>query len=122
MNQMSKPSNGGGSGGQRPQHFLTTDDREWIVRRLADKRMSKAALARAVGMTRQNMYLMLNGEVAHTTDWPEIVAVLGGTPPGGSPPITDERLRAIVRSWSDMSEADRALTHEVIARLRAKKF
>ena len=118
MNQMSKSATGGG---QRPQHFLTDDDRAWIVRRLDERKMSRAALARAVGMTRQNMYLMLNGKVAHTTDWEAIVAALGGTPPAGQPLITDERLRNIVRRWPDMSESDRALVHTVVARVHQRK-
>jgi len=94
---------------ERRQHHLSNEDREWIKRRMKERRISVAALGKAIGQTRQAVYLLLDGTTKATYDWNAIVVALGGTPPSGTPPITDERLRSVVRRWPELSEEEKRL-------------
>lgn len=83
--------------------------------------MSKAELAKRAGMTRQNIYLLLDGSATFTYEWPAIVAALGGTPPSGILPLIDDRLREIIRRWPDLSEADKLIVEQMARRFGARK-
>lgn len=106
--------------GDRRPHVLSADDKAWILRRLQERKMSRAALAKAIGMSRQGIYALL-GDGGYTWDWPSIVAALGGTPPSGVAPILDARLRNIVRRWPDLSDEARATMEVLSEQLRSKK-
>lgn len=95
------------------------EDKIWALNRLHEKRMTRAALAREVGMTRQNMYLLLDpdGGAKRSALWPRIVEVLGGTPPSGIPAVLDERLREIQLRWNELTEQDKILIEELARRL-----
>lgn len=106
---------------KRP-HYLSPEDRAWVRTRAKEHGVSLAALAKSVGMTRQNMYLLLDEHGAGFTFlWPAIVKALGGTPPSGELPVEDPRLREIIRRWSELSEADRAIIEQVAKRLASSK-
>lgn len=118
---MPNSNNDGPDDQGRAQHRLTAADRDWVKRRVAEKRTSVAAIAKAVGMTRQNLYQLLDGTQHATYEWAALVSTLGGTPPSGVPPITDERLLGIVRRWPELSEADKAFVEQFTRRLHGKK-
>lgn len=54
------------SNDDRRVHHLTSDDKDWIMRRLRERGMSRAALGKAIGMTRQGVYAML-GDGGYTS-------------------------------------------------------
>lgn len=107
-----------GDGTRRYRHDLTDEDRDWIRRRVAELRTSRAAIARKAGMSRQNFYQLLDGKQSSTNDWHAIVAALGGTPPSGMPPITDARLATVVRRWPELSEEDKQIVELIAKRSR----
>lgn len=107
-------------GARRPYH-VSPEDKGWVRKRLNEKKMSKAELAKRAGMTRQNIYLLLDGEATFTYEWPAIVAALGGTPPSGVLPLIDDRLREIIRRWPDLSETDKLMVEQMARRFGAKK-
>ena len=102
------------------QYFLSAEDKAWMKQRMTERKMGVAQLAKAVGMSRQNVYLML-GAARHTWDWDVVVSVLGGTPPGGTPVALDDRLAELVRRWPELSEADRSMIENLARRLVGKK-
>lgn len=106
---------------ERIQHHLTKEDREWMKRRMKERGVGARALGASIGQTRQAIYLLLNGTTKATYDWALIVSALGGTPPSGTPPITDERLREFVRRWPEFSEDDKRLAEAIARRFGAKK-
>jgi len=105
----------------RTPYRVTKEDKAWIERRLADRKWTRAELARRAGMTRQNLYLLLNGTASWTYEWAAIVAALGGTPPSGVAPLIDDRLRELIRRWPELSEADKALVEQIARRFGTKK-
>lgn len=89
---------------------LTAEDRAWVAERLAARGWKRGTLAKRIGMTRQNIYKLLDGSQKRTLAWPAIVEALGGTPPGGVPQILrDPRLRELVTRWQEIPEADRVI-------------
>ena len=48
--RMTKPNE------DRRVHHLSVEDKEWVLRRLKDRGMSRAALGKAIGMTRQGVF------------------------------------------------------------------
>jgi hypothetical protein len=102
-------------------HRISEEDREWIRRRLKERKMSVRALGDALGQTRQAIYLVLDGTTRTTEVWPQMVKALGGTPPSGPPPITDERLKEIVRRWQILDDEARKLVHDLAKRLSVRK-
>lgn len=107
-------------GNHRRQYYISPEDKAWALKRLKERGLNKAQLAKLVGMKRQGIYWLFD-RATHSWDWPTIVAALGGTPPSGIPMIPDERLRTIIRRWPEMSEADRQLMEQMSTRFGAKK-
>lgn len=106
--------------GDKRVHNLSPEDKAWVVRRLRERKMSRAALGKLIGMSRQGIYAML-GVGGYTWDWPSIVAALGGTPPSGIEPLLDAKLRVIVRHWPDLSDDARDSLATLAEQLRNKK-
>lgn len=108
--------------GEKRPHYLSPEDKEWVRRRAKERGLSLPTVAKAAGMTRQNLYLILSPKGAgFTFEWSAIVSFLGGTPPSGVPPIEDVRLQEIIRRWPELTEADRAMIEQVAKRLSVKK-
>lgn len=105
----------------RIPHFLTDEDRAWMRRRMSERNIGARQLGSAIGCTRQNVYLILSGVTACSSDWGAIVNALGGVPPSGIPPITDVRLRDLVRKWNDLAEDDRRIIESLVKRFLDKK-
>lgn len=102
-------------------HYLTDDDRKWLRQRIEEQGIKKPELARRVGVTRQTIYYLLSGEIGSSLDWAAIVSAVGGTPPSGHPPVTDPRLKELVRMWPSLSDDDRRLIETTAKRLATKK-
>ena len=69
----------------RDPDFVSDADKAWALERIKALGTNRAALAERVGMTRQNMYLLLGGSTRRCAQWPAIVRELGGDPPSGPP-------------------------------------
>lgn len=91
------------------------------MRRLSDRKWSRARLGKEIGMSRQGIYALL-ADGGYTYDWGAIVAALGGTPPSGIEPIIDGKLRTIVRSWPDLSDEARTALVTLAEQSRRKKY
>jgi hypothetical protein len=102
-------------------HFPSDEDRAWMRQRMDETGIGAEALADAIGLTRQAIYMIRDGKTRSTGAWSAIVAKLGGTPPSGVPVPPDARLHKIIRKWRTLSEADKQLVDQLTERLGLKK-
>ena len=100
-------------------HDVSDDDRAWMRQRMEERSIGMVKLAKLVGISRQALYQLLNGETRHSWQWAAIVKHLGGKPPSAKP-TDDERLTEIMRRWPEMTDDDRALVLATVLRLAKK--
>jgi len=102
-------------------HYPSDDDRKWMRQRMDETGIGAEQLADAVGLTRQAIYLIVNGTTKSTAEWSAIVSTLGGTPPSGEPIVVDDRLRKLMKKWPTLSEPDKQLVEQLAERLGDKR-
>lgn len=107
---------------------ITPDDKAWARKRMAERSISQAELARLVKTTTAMMSQFFDEEsehpVRHSRFWPAIVTALGGTPPTISDPdgaAADEHQRAILDRWHLMTADERAAVSTLVISLTSKR-
>ena len=100
--------------------YYVTDDQKKRVRDAIDKGVTSAAkLAKISGVSRQAIYLLIDGDTRTITYWPAIAREIGDDSAKAAS-AHDARLQEIIRRWPELSDDDRALVEATARRLSRK--
>lgn len=105
---------------------ITPADKQWAAERMKRLGMTKAQLARLVGVSKAAISILFDERRAlpqrSSRIWPDIVRALGAEPATEfSPREIDDDRRAILENWDKLTPEERASVTQIVRSLTGRR-